>query len=196
MRFYPGLGLINFALVSAYFVPAWGHDALRALTSPYNGFDDRAHAVAAIYIRDVFDLGLAGLIRTSEMLAGLKLVIAAAFVAYLIELARALVTRREPNRETVDVVLLLALAACLIWIVPTVKLGDADLIRLQASQFLLLVGAAVVIMIERHMVHTVASRATDSAPVPRAPIAVAAAPRSGAEAWGSVAPSGHAGASA
>jgi hypothetical protein len=183
MRSYPGLGLVNFALVSAYFVPAWGHDALRVLTSPYNGFDDRAHAVAAIYFRDVFDLGLAGLIRTSEMLAGLKLVIAAAFVAYLIELARALVTRREPNRETVDVVLVLAPAACLIWIVPTVKLGDTDLIRLQATQFLLLVGAAVVIMIERHMVHTVASRAADSATVPRAPIAVAAAPRPGAEAW-------------
>src|ERR1700722_6787617 len=119
MRPCPGLGLVNFALVSAYFVPAWGHDALRVLTSPYNGFEDRAHAVAAVYFRDVFDLGLAGLIRTSEMLAGVKLVVAAAFVAYLIELSRALLMRREPNRETVDVVLLLALAAAVIWIVPT-----------------------------------------------------------------------------
>ena len=41
MRSNPGLGLVNFALVSAYFVPAWGHDALRVLTSPYNGFEDR-----------------------------------------------------------------------------------------------------------------------------------------------------------
>jgi len=92
MRWNPGLGLVNFALVSAYFVPAWGHDALRVLTSPYNGFEDRAHAVAAIYIREVFDFGLPGLIRTSEMLAGLKMVITAAFVAYLIEFARSLVT--------------------------------------------------------------------------------------------------------
>src|SRR5258708_31766467 len=90
MRPYPGLGLVNFALVSAYFVPAWGHDALRVLTSPYNGFEDRAHAVAAVYVRDLFDLGLVGLIRTSEMLAVLKMVATAAFVAYLIELARAL----------------------------------------------------------------------------------------------------------
>jgi hypothetical protein len=150
MRAYPGLGQVNFALVSAYFVPAWGHDAWRVLTSPYNGFEDRAHAVAAIYIRDLFDLGLTGLIRTSEMLAGVKMVVAAAFVAYLIELARALVTRREPNRETVDVVLLLALAAAVIWIVPTLMHGDPDLIRLQATEFLLLVGAAIVITVERH----------------------------------------------
>jgi hypothetical protein len=162
MRWKPGLGLVNFALVSAYFVPAWGHDALRALTSPYNGFEDRAHAAVAIYFRDVFDLGLAGLIRTSEMLAGLKMVIAAAFVAYLIEFARSLVMRREPNRETVDVVLLLALAMSMIWILPALKMGDPALVRLQATQFLLLAGAAVVIMIERHIAEAAQSRPAGS----------------------------------
>jgi hypothetical protein len=151
MRAYPGLGQVNFALVSAYFVPAWGHDALRVLTSPYNGFEDRAHAIAASYVRDLFDFGLVGLIRTSELLAGVKMVVAAAFVAYLIEFARALATRREPNRETIDVVLLLALAAAVIWIVPTLTHGDPDLISLQATQFLLLIGAAIVIMVERHL---------------------------------------------
>jgi hypothetical protein len=151
MRSNPGLGLVNFALVSAYFVPAWGHDALRVLTSPFNGFEDRWHAAAAVYFRDLFDLGLVGLIRVSEALAGVKMVIAAAFAAYLIEFARALAMRREPNRETVDVVLLLALSAVGVWIVPTLTAGDPELIRLQASQFLLLIGAAIVIMIERQV---------------------------------------------
>jgi hypothetical protein len=189
MRSYPGLGLVNFALVSGYFVPAWGHDALRVLTSPFNGFDDRAHAVAAIYLRDLFDLGLTGLIRMSQMLAGLKMVIAAAFVAYLIEVARAVVTRREPNRETVDIVLLLALATCLIWLVPTVKLGDVGLIRLQATQFLLLVGAAVVIVIERHVAHAAPARVIDSPTVARAPTAMAVSRPQDVGEWGSVASS-------
>jgi hypothetical protein len=151
MRSNPGLGLVNFALVSAYFVPAWGHDALRVLTSPYNGFEDPAHTAAAVYFRDMFDLGLVGLIRVSETLAGVKMVVTAAFVAYLIEFARALATRREPNRETVDVVLLLALCAVGVWIMPTLMTGDPELIRLQATQFLLLIGAAIVIMIERQV---------------------------------------------
>jgi len=174
MRSNPGLGQANFALVSAYFVPAWGHDALRVLTSPYNGFEDRGHAVAAVYFRDVFDLGLVGLIRTSEMLAVLKMVITAAFVAYLIEFARALVMQREPNRETVDVVLLLALGAAIIWILPTLTLGDPDLIRLQATQFLLLVGAATVIMTERHIEDSARARATRGAAVVRQPEAIQA----------------------
>jgi hypothetical protein len=190
MRSTPGLGHVNFALVSAYFVPAWGRDALRVLTSPYNGFEDRAHAVAAIYFRDVFDLGLVGLIQTSEMLAGLKMVIAAAFVAYLIEFARALVMRREPNRETVDIVLLLALATSMIWIPPTLKLGDPGLIRLQATQFLLLVGAALVIMIERHIAQSAQARAERSAARKRAamPIGAAGSPQ-GLPEWDSVSPS-------
>jgi hypothetical protein len=191
MRSNPGLGLVNFAFVSAYFVPAWGHDALRVLTSPYNGFEDRAHAVAAIYFRDVFDLGLVGLIQTSEVLAGLKMVIAAAFVAYLIEFARALVMRREPNRETVDIVLLLALGTSMIWILPTLKLGDPGLIRLQATQFLLLVGAATVIMIERHIAQSAQARAERSAARKRAamPIAATAGSPQGLPERGSVSPS-------
>lgn len=147
----PSLGLTNFALASAYFVPAWGHAALRVLTSPYNGFEDRAHSVAAIYLRNLFDFGLSGLIRTTEFLAGAKMVIAAAFVAYLIEFARALVTRQEPDRGTVDVVLLVALCTCGLWIVPTLQLGDPGLIRQQATEFLLLIGAAIVILVERQI---------------------------------------------
>jgi hypothetical protein len=169
MGAFPGLGQFNFAVVSAYFVPAWGREALRVLTSPYNGFEDRAHAVAAIYIRDLFDLGLTGLVRTSEMLAGIKMVVAAAFLAYLIEFARGLATRREPNRETVDVVLLLALAVAVLWIVPTVMGGDPDLIRRQATEFLLLVGAAVVITVERHMEHLARMRAAGGEPQPAPP---------------------------
>ena len=151
MRAGPSLGLTNLALVSAYFVPAWGHAALRALTSPYGGFEDRAHSVAAIYIRDLFDFGLAGMIRTSQTLAGIKLVITAAFVAYVIEFARALVRRQQPDRATVDVVLLSALAACGLWIVPTLWHGDPALVRLQATEFLLLAGAAVIIVVERQI---------------------------------------------
>jgi hypothetical protein len=115
--------------------------------------------VAAVYFRDLFDLGLVGLIRVSETLAGVKMVITAAFVAYLIEFARALAMRREPNRETVDVVLLLALSAVGVWIMPTLMTGDHELIRLQATQFLLLIGAAIVIMIERQITESAAALA-------------------------------------
>jgi hypothetical protein len=147
----PRLGEINLALVSLYFVPAWGGQALRALRSPYNGFEDRAHAAVAVFIRDAFDFGLSGLMRTSSLLSAIKLVTAAAFLACLIELARALVMRREPDARTIDAVLLAGLALTTLWMLPPLLAGNLGLIRLEAAQFLLLVGAALVISIERHI---------------------------------------------
>jgi hypothetical protein len=148
MRAIPRLGSSNLAIISIYFVPAWGHDALKVLTSPYNGFEDGIHATAAIYFWKMFDFGLDGLIRTSNLLACVKLVIAAAFVAYLIEFARSLVMEREPDPMTVNAVLWLAVAANMIWALPTLFVGNAGFIRLEATQFLLLAGAAIIIMVE------------------------------------------------
>jgi hypothetical protein len=149
MRSFPRLGAVNAALVSLYFSPVWGIEAVRALTSPYYGLEDRAQAVAASYFHTHFDLGLDGLLRASTALAGIKLVIAAGFVAYLIDFARALVVGREPNRETVDAVLVLAGAAIMLWAWPALGSGDGGLIRVQATQFLLLTGAMIVILLER-----------------------------------------------
>ena len=56
MRPFSRLGQVNLALVALYFVPAWGHDALSALTSPYSGFEDPAHTAAAVYFRKAVDL--------------------------------------------------------------------------------------------------------------------------------------------
>ena len=40
------------------------------------------------------------------------------FLAYLIEFARALVTRREPDAETIDAVVLAGLAVVTLWMLP------------------------------------------------------------------------------
>jgi hypothetical protein len=145
------LGSANLALVSLYFAPVWGVDAVRALLSPYGGFEDRAQAAAAVYVGRLFDFGLEGLMRTSSVLAGIKLVIAVGFVAYLIEFARSLAVGRAVDRNTLDAVLLLAVGAIAVWALPPLALKDAALIRLCASQLVLVAGAVVVILIERQI---------------------------------------------
>ena len=151
---FHGSGFVNAALVSCYFAPVWATDAVRVLTSPFNGFENRLHGTAAIYFRNLFDFNLDGLIRTSQVLAGIKLVIAVAFVAYLIDFARALLMRREPNRETLDIVLLLASSVLILWMWPAFAAQDAGLIRLEMTQFLLLTGAMIVILVERQIEET------------------------------------------
>jgi hypothetical protein len=163
---FPRLGSANAALVSLYFAPVWGIQAFRALTSPYYGFEDRLHAAAASYFRALFDLGLDGLLRVSSTLAGVKFVVAVAFVAYLIDFARAMVVGREPNRETLDAVLVLAACAIMLWAWPALSTADAGLIRLHATEFLMLTGAMIVIAVERQIEETAAAaRGAAAAPV-------------------------------
>ena len=119
-----------------YFFPVWGREAVRALISPFNGLDNPAHATAALYFRRLFDIGFNNLTVTSHMIAGIKLVMVAVFVAYLIEFARALATGRATDRETTDVVLILAVAGIIMSALPALALGEAALIRLTATQML------------------------------------------------------------
>jgi hypothetical protein len=159
MRWIPRLGPANLALVAIYFMPIWGREAVRALRSPYNGFEDRAHAAVAAYFRDLFDFGLDGLMRTSNVLAAVKLVAAAGFVAYLIEFSRAVAVGREIDRTTADGVLVLAAATVLIWAVPLLRLDDPGLVRVAATQLMLIAGAVVVTTVERHVEQTASVQA-------------------------------------
>jgi hypothetical protein len=145
------LGALNAALAALYFAPVWGAEGLRALTSPFYGFEDQAHAVAVGYFRALLDLHLAGLIHASNLLAGLKFVIAIGFLAYLIDFARALAVGRDINRETLDTVLVVSAIAMMLWAGPALATGDAGLVRVHATQFLLLSSAMIVILIERHI---------------------------------------------
>jgi hypothetical protein len=149
MRTRPRLGAANLALLSIYFVPTWGGAALKTLISPYVGFEGRVHAAAAGYFHRLFDLGFDGMVLMSSMLAGLKLIVAAAFFAYLIEFARALAVGREPDQATQDVVLGLAVVGTALWVLPTLSLDDPALVRLYATQVLLVAGAVVVSLIDR-----------------------------------------------
>jgi hypothetical protein len=160
------LGAVNLALVSLYFFPLWGPDAVRALISRH-GLDERASAAAVIYIGQLFDLGSRGVVLTAHVLAGIKLVVAAAFACYLIEFARALAVRRAADRDTIDVVLILAAVGVALSGLSALALGDAALIRLAATQTLMIAGAITVIAVERHVAAASAepkpSRATTAA---------------------------------
>jgi hypothetical protein len=165
MRAFPRLGPANLALASLYFVPVWGVDAVRALKSPFSGFEDRVHSAAANYLQHVFGLGLDGLVWTSNVLAGIKLVTVAGLVAYVIEFARSVVIGREVDRATLNAVLALAVTSIALWAVPALALKDAGLIQLYATQILLVTGAVIVIMVERQI--------EQSAPVPTSQAATA-----------------------
>ena len=74
---------------------------------------------------------------------------------YLIAFLRGLIVGREPARHMVDSMLMLATAAGLVFAAPALVAGDSGLIRLYASQFLLVIGAAIVLAVEHNAPHPV-----------------------------------------
>jgi hypothetical protein len=145
------LGSVNLALVSLYFFPLWGRAAYRALISPVGGLQESAQAAPTFYLSQLFGLGPGSLITIAHVLAGIKLVVALAFACYLIEFMRSLVRRREADRDTIDVVLILAAIGVLLSAFSALALGDAASIRLAATQTLLIAGAVTIIAVERHL---------------------------------------------
>src|SRR5262245_17775390 len=88
------LGSANLALVSLYFAPVFGREAVQALLSPHRGLGERVQAAAIVPLGHWLNFGLDELTTASGVLAGLKLVIATGFVVYLIDFARALAVKR------------------------------------------------------------------------------------------------------
>jgi hypothetical protein len=153
------LGPYNLALVGCYLVPAWGSEAMRALTSPYSGLTDPVHAAAAIRLRTFFELGPDGLVQAANGLAAFKLLVVASLVAYLIEFARAVVSDRAPDRATVNVVLIFTVAAVAIWIMPALAFDGAAAKHAHVAQLLMVASALFLLTVERHVDELIAAKA-------------------------------------
>jgi hypothetical protein len=149
MQFFLSLGTVNLALVSVYLVPVWGIEALRVLHSHFGGLHDRSHAAAVGLIHGHLGLAAETMPIISNALAGFKLLVVAAMVAFLVEIVRAIATRREPDRETMDVVLMLALVTMVAAVFPALALDDTTVVRSHAAQIMLVCGAIIVAMVER-----------------------------------------------
>jgi len=146
MRQWPGIGSVNAALVSVYYSLTWGRDAFKALTSPFAGLDDHTHWATAVYFHDRFDS--IGVERIAAMLGGLKFAVVGLCVAYLVAFVRGLMVGREPARHMVESMLMLATGTILVFAMPALMAGDPALIRLYVSQFLMVIGAAIVLAVE------------------------------------------------
>jgi hypothetical protein len=158
-RLAPRLGPYNLALAACYFAPVWTSEAIGALTSPYVGLTDPIHAGAAIRLRGFLGFAPERLFDVASCLAAFKLVVVASLVAYVIEFSRAIVANRAPDRATTNTVLVLAVAAVAIWIMPALAFEPAAATHAHVAQLLLVAGALIVITIERHLEEIAAAAA-------------------------------------
>jgi hypothetical protein len=143
------ISTFNGALLAAYFVPTWTIIAFRIIISPVHGLYEQPSISMALFISDHLHPAAVSMVRLAWLLAFARLTVVAFFAVFV-----ALITRFS-NRKSggCDEALAMALGiGCLISFVSMVmasQVGETAALRLHATELLLLLGTAVVMVVER-----------------------------------------------
>ena len=144
------IGTINGLLLAAYFVPTWSISALRVVIYPLHGIYERSHVGPVRFINETFQLSMLGTMRFAWLFVLAKLVVAGAFLLFAVLTFRA----REPDHSAGDEALALAVTIggiiSMAGVVAASLAGEADALRLHATEALMLLGALGLLVVDSH----------------------------------------------
>ena len=137
------------ALLASYFIPTWAIVAWRIVESPVRGFFERPNVAAAFYLGDHLQWGAAGLIRAAWFIALGRLTVVAFFALFLVLLCRPKIRIAGGANEALGFALSLGGLISFALMLMASKVGEADALRLHATELLMIIGTAVVALVER-----------------------------------------------
>lgn len=142
------ISTFNGTLLACYFVPSWTISALKIWISPIRGFYDRTNIAAAMYVSDYLSLPAMGTIRLAWLLALGKVTVAAFFLVFLLLVIRAAIRNKGGADEALAFALGLGAFISMASLIAASKVGELGALRLHASESLLLIGAAILLIID------------------------------------------------
>jgi hypothetical protein len=143
------IGSFNGALLAAYFIPTWTIIALRIMMSPIQGLYERPNIAVALFISDHLHLAGMGTVRAAWLLALGRLTVAAFFVLFLAFLARPQFRSSGGSDEALSVALGIGCVMSFASLVMAYHVGETAALRLHATELMLLLGTAIVFLVER-----------------------------------------------
>ncbi|QWG16793.1 hypothetical protein KMZ68_17585 [Bradyrhizobium sediminis] len=150
----------NGALLAAYFVPTWTIVALKIVISPIHGLYERPNISVALFISDYLQLAALNTVRFAWLVAFGKLTVAAFFALFVVLLTRPSVRKSGGCDEALGIALAIGSVISFASMVMASQVGETAALRLHATELLLLLGAAIVLVIERPAQPQVASSMT------------------------------------
>lgn len=142
------ISTFNGVLLACYFVPSWTISAMKIWISPIRGFYDRTNIAAALYVSDFMILPAMGTIRLAWLLALSKLIVAAFFFVFLLLVIRAAIRNKGGADEALAFALGLGAFISMAGLIAASKVGELAALQLHASEALLLIGGAIVLIID------------------------------------------------
>ena len=139
----------NGALLAAYFIPTWTMVAFNIMIHPIHGLYERPNIAVALFVSDHLQLAATGTIRAAWLLALGKLTVVAFFAIFLALIARPSIRKAGGCNEALGIALAIGSLISFASMVMASMVGETEALRLHATELLMLLGTAIVLLVER-----------------------------------------------
>ena len=139
----------NGALLAAYFIPTWTIVAFRIIVSPIHGLYERPNIAVGLFVSDHLQLAGITAVRVAWLLALGKLTVVAFFVMFLAFIVRASIRKTGGCDEALAIALTIGSVISFASMVMASQVGETQALRLHATELLMLLGTAIVLLVER-----------------------------------------------
>ena len=138
----------NGVLLAAYFIPTWAFVAFRIMISPIQGLYERPNVSVALFISDHLQLAALTTVRFAWLLALGKLMVVGFFAIFVVLLTRPSIRKAGGCDEALAMALAIGSVISFASMVMAAQAGESQAIRLHASELLMLLGTAIVLLVE------------------------------------------------
>jgi hypothetical protein len=142
------LSSFNGALLAAYFIPTWTIIAFRIMVSPVQGLYERPNVSIALFISDHLQLATMTTIRFAWLLALGRMTVVAFFAMFLVFITRPAIRKSGGCDEALGMALVIGSVISFASMVMASQVGETAALRLHATELLLLLGTAVVLLVD------------------------------------------------
>ena len=143
------ISTFNGALLASYFIPTWTIVAFRIMISPVHGLYEQPNISLALFMSDHLQMAGVSMIRLAWLLAFGKLTVVAFFAVFLVLITRPAIRLSGGCDEALAMALGIGSLISFASMVMASQVGETAALRLHATEFLLLLGTAIVMLVER-----------------------------------------------
>jgi hypothetical protein len=151
---------INGVLLAAYFIPTWIMIAFRMMVSPIHSFYEQPNIAIAFFVSDQLQLASTGTVRAVWLLALGRLTVVMFFAVFLAFLTRPSIRRSGGADEALGMALAIGSVISFAAMMMAAQAGELAARQLHATELLMLLGTAIVLLVERPVLQGTEKKAT------------------------------------
>jgi hypothetical protein len=151
----------NGALLAAYFIPTWTIIAFRIMVSPIHGLYERPNISMGLFVSDHLHLAAMTTIRFAWLLALGRLTVVAFFAIFLVLITHSAIRKTGGCDEALGMALAIGSVISFVSMVMASQVGEPEAMRLHATELLMLLGTAIVLLVERPVELTASATSND-----------------------------------